>query len=204
MKKPEKIKVVFFDIGNVLLRFEPRGFLRHMAEKTKRPQLLIAKYFWVERISDRLERGLLSSKSLFDLLRTKLGYSGQWDEFTAAWCDFSLNRATEEILKKVAEQKDVYLLSNTNELHFDFIRHNYSFVARAKGSIVSHELGLRKPEPAIYRAALRRAKVRAPQAVFIDDLKENVSAAARLGIRAILYKNPSKLRKKLAEMDIFA
>jgi len=204
MKEGEKpkIRVVFFDIGNVLLRFNAKAFVLHLSRATGRSPLTIAGYFWIEHLSDKLERGILTPAEFFKLFRAKLGYKENWNVFTKAWCDFTLNPETEKIMDAVRLRHKVYLLSNTNELHYDFIRRNYSFPRRAHGALLSYRLGLRKPEPAIYRAALTRARAAAPETVFIDDLKENVAAARRLGINAILYRDSDDLRAKLAALGV--
>ncbi|HVA66134.1 MAG TPA: HAD family phosphatase [Elusimicrobiota bacterium] len=197
-----KIRVVFFDIGNVLLRFNAKAFVLHLSRATGRSPLTIAGYFWIEDFSDKLERGILTPAEFFKLFCSKLGYKETWSVFIKAWCDFTLNPETEKIMNKVRLRHKVYLLSNTNELHYDFIRRNYSFPRRAHGALLSYRLGLRKPEPAIYRAALRRARAAANESIFIDDLKKNVAAARRLGINAVLYKNPADLRAKLAALGV--
>ncbi|HVC09622.1 MAG TPA: HAD family phosphatase [Elusimicrobiota bacterium] len=200
-EKPE-IRAVFFDIGNVLLRFNAKAFVMHLSRATGRSPLAIAGYFWIERLSDKLERGHLTPAEFFKLFRAKLGYKENWSAFCDAWCDFTLNPETEEIMNAVRLRRKVYLLSNTNELHYDFIRRNYSFPRRVHGALLSYRLGLRKPEPEIYRAALLKARAAAAETVFIDDLKENVAAARRLGINAIRYTSPADLRASLGALGV--
>ncbi|MDE2312674.1 MAG: HAD-IA family hydrolase, partial [Elusimicrobia bacterium] len=115
---------------------------------------------------------------------------------------FSLERANYALLRQLSRSRRVYLLSNTNALHYEFIRSNYAFPKRVHGALLSYRLGLRKPEPEIYLSALRRAGVEAHEAAFIDDLKENVAGARKLGINGVLYKNPSDLRAQLSGLGV--
>jgi putative hydrolase of the HAD superfamily len=96
----------------------------------------------------------------------------------------------------------VYLLSNTNHLHYEFIRKNFAFPRFIRGAVLSFRLGLRKPGAGIYKAALRRARVRAPQALFIDDMPENVEGARAVGMRAIRYEGAKKLERELRKLGL--
>ncbi|MFF3325654.1 HAD family hydrolase [Streptomyces sp. NPDC002889] len=66
--------------------------------------------------------------------------------------------------------------------------------------VISGEVGLRKPDPRIYRLALEQAGAAADEAVFVDDAQPNVSAAATLGLHAVLHVDPSRTREQLAAL----
>jgi len=91
------------------------------------------------------------------------------------------------LLPALKKQAAVWLLSNSNHAHMDYVRAHYPFMALADGVISSHEVGCRKPDREIYQLALGRADIPAGQALFIDDKPENVAAARELGIRAHQY-----------------
>ena len=95
-----------------------------------------------------------------------------------------------------------YLLSNTNALHIDFIRERYEFPSFVRGAILSHELGIRKPDPAIYRAAMKLSGTKPEETVFVDDLKPNVESAKELGMIAIRFKNADDLRRRFETLGI--
>jgi putative hydrolase of the HAD superfamily len=75
-------------------------------------------------------------------------------------------------------------LSNTNAEHWRQMA-AYPAVQRLRHRLASHELGLRKPDPAIYQALERRLHVTGPDIVFFDDLAENLAAARSRGWRAV-------------------
>ncbi|GAA0671729.1 HAD-IA family hydrolase [Kitasatospora atroaurantiaca] len=66
--------------------------------------------------------------------------------------------------------------------------------------VISGEVGLRKPDPRIYRLALDKAGVEAGDAVFIDDAEPNEAAAAALGLQTVLHTDPSRTRQQLAAL----
>ena len=124
-------------------------------------------------------------------------------KFRRLWCGgLSFVPRTNAMLRSVSRRRPVYLLSNTNRLHYDYIRRRYSFTRRVRGAVLSYRVGKRKPEPGIYRAALRMARVPARKALFIDDLPVNVAAARKLGWNALRYRTPEQLRKELRRLGL--
>ncbi|MBI5625042.1 MAG: HAD family phosphatase [Elusimicrobia bacterium] len=194
---------MFFDIGNVLLHFEPGCILKTFVRVLGKNPIKVLAFLKAKDLIDPIERGLLPPKELYRRFCESFGYRGSFATFKRLWSDhFTLEPSTAAMLKAAAKTHKVFLLSNTNEIHYDFIRKNYAFPRHIHGAILSHEVGLRKPEPAIYKEALRQAGVRASEAVFIDDLPENVEAASKVGIHAILYPGPKELRRQLTELGV--
>lgn len=197
------VRAVFFDIGNVLLRFSTRMILRRFAWAVRHHPLKVANYLWHSDIGERIELGKVDGPQLHAMFQKELGYKGSYAQFRVLWCDhFTLDRGAHAILKRAAARVPTYLLSNTNALHIDFIRERYAFPGLVKGSILSHELGLRKPDPAIYRAALKMSKTKPEETVFVDDLRLNVEAARALGFIAIRFRNAEDLRKRFRELGL--
>lgn len=197
------VRAAFFDVGNVLLRFSHRKILRKFAWAVGRHPVKITRLLWRERVVERIETGEVGGEEIHRLFREELGYRGTYAGFRRLWCDhFTLDRGTHALLKRVATRVPTYLLSNTNALHFDYIRERYAFPSQVRGMILSHEVGLRKPDPAIYRAALKLAKTRPEETLFVDDLAENVAAAEKLGLIAIRFKSAADLRRRLPALGL--
>ncbi|OGS00383.1 MAG: hypothetical protein A2V88_07855 [Elusimicrobia bacterium RBG_16_66_12] len=197
------VRAAFFDIGNVLLRFDARRILRRFAWAVGRHPVKVANYLWHSDIGERIERGELDGPELHAMFSQELGYRGNYAQFRVLWCDhFTLDRGTHAVLKRTACRVPTYLLSNTNALHIDFIRARYSFPGLVRGAILSHELGLRKPDPAIYRAALKLSRTKPEETVFVDDLKPNVEAAQKLGFIAIRFRGAEDLRRRFRELGL--
>ncbi|MDE2510594.1 MAG: HAD family phosphatase [Elusimicrobia bacterium] len=197
------VRAVFFDIGNVLLRFSSREVLARVACAVRSHPLKLAKYLWKSDIGERIERGEVSGDQLYEIFQKELGYKGSFAQFRLLWCDhFTLDRGSYSILKRTAKNVPTYLLSNTNALHIDFIRERYEFPKLVRGAILSHELGLRKPDPAIYRAALKLSGTKAEETVFVDDLKPNVESAGKLGFQAIRFRSADDLRRRFDALGL--
>jgi FMN phosphatase YigB (HAD superfamily) len=200
------IKAVFFDIGNVLLRFDACAVARTMARAAARNPAKLAEYLWTQgpsKFNDALERGEISSSELYRIFRDDFRFDGGLQEFRRLWCDhFTLEAGTAELLDRLRLSHRVYLLSNTNEMHYDFIHRHFDFPKQVHGAVLSYRVGARKPEREIFAAALALAGVPAGQAVFIDDLPRNVSAARKLGITALRYTGIAALRRELTGLGV--
>jgi putative hydrolase of the HAD superfamily len=198
-----EIQAVFFDIGNVLLRFDPRAAAAKIAWAVRRHPLKIMRYLLDSNAVDRVERGQLTGQQLYAMFQTELGFKGSYAAFTKLFCDhFTLERTNFALLQRLARDKKVYLLSNTNALHYEFIQERYAFPKHVHGAILSHEVGARKPEPAIYAAAVKLAGIPAENCLFIDDLKENVEGARRFGLQVVHHKKGHDLRAALAALGL--
>ncbi len=197
------VRAVFFDIGNVLLRFSSKKVLARVAYETRCHPLKLARYLWASDIGERIERGEVDGDALYGIFQKELGYKGSFAQFRLLWCDhFSLDRGSYAVLKRTTKRVPTYLLSNTNALHIDFIKERYEFPSLVRGAILSHEVGLRKPDPAIYRKALEMSGTAPEETVFVDDLKPNVDAAADLGMIAIRFRDADALRTKFDALGL--
>ena len=164
---PPAIKAVFFDIGNVLLRFSNRRILLKFARAVGCRPVTVARHILKGRIVDLIERGEVSGEAIHGLFINEFGYEGDFVKFKTLWCDhFTLDRGSFAILKKLSGRVPTYLLSNTNALHIEHIRERYAFPALVKGAILSHELRLRKPQREIYEAALKMSGTAPAETVF--------------------------------------
>jgi HAD superfamily hydrolase (TIGR01509 family) len=68
--------------------------------------------------------------------------------------------------------------------------------------IYSYRVGASKPDPIIYREALQACKVRAEEAVYIDDIAAYAEAAQRLGMTGIVFQSPEQLQSNLRSLGI--
>ena len=101
-----------------------------------------------------------------------------------------------DLLESLRPRFRLGALSNSNEVHWARDA-EVGVTQQFEFAISSHQVGVCKPDPAIYQAALRRAGV-APDAVaFFDDLQENVDAATRLGMRAFRTEGVEAVRNRV-------
>ena len=198
-----EIRAVFFDIGNVIVRFDPKVVARKIAWALRRHPVKVARYLWSSAAIEAIERGEMTASELFALFRGEFGYAGDYRAFRKLWCDhFALIRPNAALLKKLARTHKVYLLSNTNDLHYEYLRKRYAFAGQVHGAILSYELRMRKPEPRIYDAAVKLAGRPAGECLFIDDNLENIEAARRFGMQVIHHTPGHDLKAAFAKLGL--
>ena len=109
----------------------------------------------------------------------------------------------EALLAELKKRYPLYLLSNTNAMHFDHIRKTYPHLFRHfRIAFPSHRVGHRKPDRQIYDAVLARIGLRPEDTIFIDDSPKFIEGAKKVGIHGILFRNILQLKKELKKYSI--
>ena len=96
-----------------------------------------------------------------------------------------------------AQGAALYCLSNMPVERFAWLRQNYDFWHLFQGIVISGEIELIKPDPAIYRHLLHRFELAADACIFLDDSAPNIDAANALGIHGILFQDAASCRNEL-------
>ena len=197
-----KIEAVFFDLGGVLIVQPVDAILRYCADCLETdPERLLASH---RQYDVDIQTGRLSERDYWARICPELGVSqpdrtSLWgDAFAYAYCEH------QEIFSLVAElHRKGYrtgLLSNTEPPAMNY------FLSRGYEDfdclVFSCLEGTVKPDPEIYRIALRKSQTAPERTVFIDDREENVTGAQRVGIRGILYETPRQVKTALMELGI--
>lgn len=179
------MKVLLFDIGNVLVDFAFERLYEIHSRDSGRPRTPFSERDLETR--DALERGEISDEQWVSYLNESRGLSWTVNDLVAAWQElFSKNEIGYTLFRKaIASNVRVYTLSNIAKHHIDAIEHNWNgFFDGAGGLLLSYQIGVRKPHIDIYRHALTALGVAGDQCLFIDDLPENIEAARSVGFNA--------------------
>jgi putative hydrolase of the HAD superfamily len=201
MTSKRNIKVVIFDMFGVIIRTEtqePRMRLAarmgisveelcHLVIDTEESRLAQIGILSTEERWERLAKRLGLDPARADELRHEMFAGDKLDDKMVAYIH-QLRARVNTALRSNATPR---LAQRLQELHiedcFDEV-------------IISAQVGLAKPDPAIYKLAMDRLRVEPAEVVFIDDTPENVSSAAALGIHAILFTTRQAL---MLEMEPF-
>ena len=181
------IRAFLFDIGNVLLKFDFSLALRAVADRSEvhdETEILAR----IDRIKWSYEDGQIDRaaflRGVFDVLR----YRGTEAQFIAAWEDiFAANTPMFALVEHLAKTHPLYLLSNTNDIHRDYIFRTYEVFARFTGGTYSYAARASKPGREIYEHACRAHSLDPATTFFIDDLLPNIETARALGFIAHHY-----------------
>jgi len=175
------IRAFLFDIGNVLLKFDFTATLRAVAAHSEvhdETEVLAA----IDRVKLSYEDGQIDRaaflRGVFDVLR----YQGTEAQFIAAWEDiFTPNEPMFALVGQLAQTHPLYLLSNTSDIHRDYIFRTYEVFRNFTAGTYSYSARTSKPGPAIFELACREHSLEPAATFFIDDLLPNIETARSLG-----------------------
>ncbi len=199
------IDTVIFDLGQVLVRFDNRLFFERIAGHTDRSiEEIRAAVHENDELLCLFDTGRIPPEEFYARAAETLGLDIGFGDFFSAYNDvFSLNGPTVALAGRLKPRHTLVLLSNTDVMRYTHIEGSFPALRIFDAAVLSFRFGRMKPDPAIYREALRRAGTAAARAVFIDDLPPNVAAAEKLGITGILYSTPAALEAECVRLGLF-
>jgi putative hydrolase of the HAD superfamily len=198
------IRCVISDLGKVVVSFDNSIFFAKMAEccpysKEDVDNLTTTHFYLIELF----DKGELTPHEFYRRVIETFKADIEYEKFFSIYNDvFSLNPEVLNILKKLKGRYRLVLLSNTDVMRYGFIKKRFPEILIFDDYVLSYEVGAMKPDPQIYRVALKRARAKPEECVFIDDIKENVDAAIGLGIRGIIMEPQTDLRAALKEFGL--
>lgn len=204
MKNGKLTQAIIFDLGNVLIHFNAVRAARRFSRETGVPFEKVWKHFFISRIEKAYTRGEITTQAFFNHACKAFHCRMDFKTFARLWNDiFWENRGIRPILKGLAKHYPLYLISNTNELHFDHLQKTFpEILGRFRQMFPSHRVGRRKPDPRIYWKVLRTIKRRPEETLFVDDMPKFVNAARRIGMKGIRFRSNAGLRKELRRLGI--
>jgi putative hydrolase of the HAD superfamily len=196
---PGTVRNVIFDLGGVVLDWNPDHIVSRFQPVVELRASLKAALFghadW--RMFDR---GTLTESELIERLEPRVGRPKE--EVTAildAVRDSLLEKPdTVKLIRELqAQGTPLYCLSNMPAAIYTHLRRRHNFWDAFSGIVISGEIKMMKPEPAVFRHLLDTFKLHAEESVFIDDVLANIDAAKEMGLHTIWFKDAAQCRREL-------
>ena len=193
------VRAVFFDFGGVIMRTEHQSPRQHLAERFGMDYDDIDKLVFGTESARRASTGAISEHAHWTEVLKRLKHpvsemKSLQDEFFGGDV---IDRSLVEYIRSLRGRK----------IHTGLISNAWSglreFITREKvidvfdSVIISAEVGVIKPEAQIYQLALDQAKVKAEEAVFVDDMNINLEGCEDVGMTGILFKDPQESIRQL-------
>jgi HAD superfamily hydrolase (TIGR01509 family) len=192
------IKNIIFDLGNVLVHTDfDRLYKAFLSAGVSEESF--GRLFHSELFRKRFEQGKLSARDFVSLAVRKLEYKVTKKKFISLFTEmFDEMPDMKNFLKKLVRRKKykLFLLSNTNALHFNYVKKRYAYINLIKNQAVSYRLKLRKPNKSIYRKVLKKYHLDPAETLFIDDRQINCDAAQQCGINTIHFTDYESFLKQ--------
>ncbi|MBV9536127.1 MAG: HAD family phosphatase [Solirubrobacterales bacterium] len=206
MNGSSPIEAVVFDVGGVLLDWDPRHLYRKVFDDQRAMEEFLAEVCTLEWHAQH-DRGAPIEESCSELVATHPEHADPiW-----AWARRSeemIAGPIDETVTIVRELKDTglacYLLTNMETHTWPLRLARFPFLGWFDGAVVSGFEGVAKPDLEIFERLLARFALVPQRTVFIDDSPANIDAARQLAIQAIHFRSPAQLRESLADIGLVA
>ncbi|MCC5964077.1 MAG: HAD family phosphatase [Rhodobacteraceae bacterium] len=197
------VGAVVFDIGNVLLGWNPQAFYDREIGVARRKALFAE--VDLEGMNLRVDRGAPLRDSAMALAQAH----PEWADEIALWHDRWSDMLGPVIEDNVALLQGlraagmpVFALSNFGTDTFEIARKQHLFLDMFDERFISGHLGVLKPEPEIYAMTERATRIDPSALFFIDDRLENIEAAAARGWQTHHFSDPHALREHVASLGL--
>lgn len=191
------MKNLVFDMGNVLIEWNSEKILQAITDDRKLQNLLRKEVFetglWVQT-----DEGVKTREEMIEIVTAKIGeeYRNEITQLSRYWYKYVdvYTKVQDRIIELSKNGYNIYILSNTAYTFYDLVKEGYLPAASiAKGIVLSCEEKVLKPNEKIYNILLERYNLDPHDAMFFDDLSENIWGAARCGINGFVVENEREL-----------
>ena len=201
--KSQKVRNLMFDLGNVIFDLD--------IEKTRQSFEKMFRKDADKKILDKVfidyECGRVSSDIFINTLLSQSNRNIQAVDIIDAWNSMLIGipEYRLDMLLKLRERFNVFLLSNTNEIHLEWVRRHVQKVHRVRDfeeryfdkAFYSHLVGDRKPLPSIFKHVIDEVFMTPALTLYMDDLQENIDTAKKLGFHTYLVKEGEEIAEYL-------
>ncbi len=199
----KRVKAIVFDAGGVLFETDWASVKREMMKKYNFSVFLYSDY--PKKIQNRF-RGLTTGRTSFKKVIRELSGFEEIDEIVNDYKKSfikhqKINRELFGLIKRLKRRYHIFCLTNTNDIHFEANIENNLF-KHFKKTYSSCKIKLKKPDKRAFQIIFRENKIPKKETIFIDDKKENLAAAKKLGIKTILFRNNKQLIKDLRKLGV--
>ena len=204
--KAKEIKAVIFDLGNVLIGFDHTIAVNKILKHTPKKSRDIYDLFFDSDLTQEFEKGKTGKLEFFQQVQTALELKISYGEFLPIWNEIFFSKPeSENFVGSLNSGIKLALLSNINQLHYEYIREEFSSTIglfEADKIIPSFRTGFIKPDKEIYDLALKALDVPRESVVYVDDRLDLIEAALSYGIKSIQFKSAKGLKQKFQDLGI--
>jgi putative hydrolase of the HAD superfamily len=193
---------IVFDLGGVVFDWKPDEIIQRVFEKPETQNLVKRDVFghpdWVE-----LDRGTLGLDKAIDraAVRTGLPRTDVEQLFRAVPPSLTLMNESLELIQSIKHTNNkFFVLSNMHVASITYLESKHDFWGIFDGIVISCRIQKVKPELAIYKHLLKQFNLSTAETVFIDDMEQNLAAAAEVGIQTIQFMNPAQCRRDMERL----
>ncbi len=198
------IKNIIFDLGNILLDLDFNASINAFQKLGLKNDVLNKQQAYSDPVFYELEVGMVTPKEFRKKVREIINNKNATDQhIDDAWSAMVLNIPAErvKVLQELAKNYNVYLFSNTNQIHIDRllpafkVQHGIDFTSLFEETYYSHEIHDRKPDLSSFEKVIELSGVNPDETLFVDDLEKNITGAQKAGMKTFWLKSGMEMAK---------
>jgi putative hydrolase of the HAD superfamily len=201
MIDPSNIKVIAFDLGNVLLPFSRWKAVFNLARVSAVSPIRVAWYFLITKIWLEFDKGRYTIDEFYSHVNQELRLDISKEDFYEAYADiFDENWSVIHLLPKLKKRFRLLLISDINPLHVEYLKRKYDFFSHFHRFIASCEVKAMKPSRESFQILIEAGGAKPHETIFIDDRKCNVEGAKRMGIHTVHFRNEKQFLSEFCKL----
>ena len=200
-----KIKAVVFDLGGVLINWNPRAVYLDMFNGDQEKVDFFFEKVCPSKWNISLDAGYSFAQGIQDRIVLYPDFEPYIKAYWSRWPETITGeiKGTVEIMKIIKESDfSLFALSNWSAETYPIVFKRFEFLSWFEDVILSGEEKLVKPDPELFHRLTDRTKIPPENSLFIDDSLKNVVAAQELGFKAIHFQSPPQLQQELKQLGI--
>jgi 2-haloacid dehalogenase len=196
-------KAAVFDLGGVLIRWDPRLLYRKILPTEAEVEQFLSTVCTLEWDAQQ-DAGRPLDEGIAELVARFPNQTSRIEAWRDRFPEMVLPiQGSIELLRQLRERDvPLYALSNWGADEFEAIRDLFPFLEWFRGILISGRVGLVKPDPEIFGLLVREHRLNPVEVAFIDDHPPNVEVAQQLGFQSVLFTSPADLRLDLARLGL--
>jgi len=201
----QNIETVIFDLGGVLIKWDPKRVFRTIFKTEKEVEKFLAEICTMDW-NEQQDGGYKLADATEDLVAKHPEFESEIRAYYGRWTEMldGAKQGTVDLLTQIHEEKKyrLYALTNWSGELFHHALERFPFLQFFEGILVSGDENMKKPDLRIYNLILDRYTINPETAVFIDDNFRNIEAAKKVKLQTIHFQSEEQLKKDLEDLGV--
>ncbi len=196
------IKAIIFDMGGVILRTQDRQPREKLGQRFNKTYLEMDHLIYGSDSARRATWGEISEDEHRETVLKQFGLTMEDEDwfFGEFWGGDVKDQELVDYIYELKKEYTTALLSNAWSRAREDIEPRYQFLDAFDFSVFSAEINMAKPDARIYEWVLAQIKVKPEEAIFVDDVEENIQAANQLGMHGVLFKSTPQVKEAIQQL----
>jgi len=203
----QQINTLIFDLGGVIINLDVSRTIEKLSQLSGFSQHKVIELYQNNENFKLYEKGLISDNEFRSFVRGLVNAEVDDNIIDEAWNAMVLDIPKERLidLRALSKNYDLYLLSNTNNIHLQRVNENFSPLEAEslddyfQKAYYSHHIGMRKPDQEIFKFVVDTHNLDPSKTLFLDDNESNIAGANKVGIQTLHVSHPDIWRQQLLD-----